>query len=80
MHAHTHAVMIIGDTKVGKSSLISRFVKNVFNPDESPTSGVDYNPLMLQIDGKTRIESWIWDTGNYFYHPLRVNLEVCSNQ
>ena len=74
-HMHTHAVVLIGDTKVGKSNLLSRFVDNAFNPDRLPTIGVEFGLLKLQIDGKTRIQPRIWDTGNYFYYPLHCFLE-----
>ena len=35
-------ILLIGESGVGKSSLVSRFVDNVFNDSNMPTIGVDF--------------------------------------
>lgn len=52
---------MIGDSGVGKSNLLSRFVDNVFNMDSKPTIGVEFATKTTNIDGKC-IKNQIWDT------------------
>lgn len=52
---------MIGDSGVGKSNLLSRFVDNTFNMDSKPTIGVEFATKNSNVDGKT-IKNQIWDT------------------
>ena len=54
-------IVLIGDSGVGKSNLLSRFTKNEFNMDSKSTIGVEFATRTLEIDGK-RIKAQIWDT------------------
>ncbi|KAK2789308.1 Ras- protein yptc6 [Onygenales sp. PD_12] len=54
-------VVLIGDSGVGKSNLLSRFTRNEFNPDSKSTIGVEFATRSIQVDGKT-IKAQIWDT------------------
>ena len=56
------AVVLIGDSGVGKSNLLSRFTRNEFNLESKSTIGVEFATRSIQVDGKT-IKSQIWDTG-----------------
>lgn len=53
--------MLIGDSGVGKSNLLSRFTRNEFNLDSKSTIGVEFATRSIQVDGKT-IKAQIWDT------------------
>ena len=53
--------VIIGDTGVGKSNLLSRFTKDEFTKDSKATIGVEFATRQIQHDGKT-IEAQVWDT------------------
>jgi len=55
------AVVLIGDSGVGKSNLLSRFTKNEFNLESKTTIGVEFATKTVEIDGKI-IKSQIWDT------------------
>lgn len=54
-------VVLIGDTGVGKSNLLSRFTRNEFNLDSKSTIGVEFATKSIQAEGKT-IKAQIWDT------------------
>ncbi|XP_064387592.1 uncharacterized protein LOC135335879 isoform X5 [Halichondria panicea] len=54
-------VVLIGDSGVGKSNLLSRFTRNEFNLEHKLTIGLDYNIRIIQVDTKT-IKAQIWDT------------------
>ena len=53
--------MLIGDSGVGKSNLLSRFTRNEFNLDSKSTIGVEFATRSISVDGKT-IKAQIWDT------------------
>jgi len=54
-------VVLIGDSGVGKSNLLSRFTRNEFNLESKSTIGVEFATRSIQCDGKT-IKAQIWDT------------------
>ncbi|KAJ3345588.1 hypothetical protein HDU83_003915 [Entophlyctis luteolus] len=54
-------VVLIGDSGVGKSNLLSRFTRNEFNLDSKSTIGVEFATRTIQVDTKT-IKAQIWDT------------------
>jgi len=53
--------VIIGDSGVGKSNLLSRFARDEFSKDSKSTIGVEFATRQIQHDGKT-IEAQVWDT------------------
>ena len=54
-------VVLIGDSGVGKSNLLSRFTRNEFNLESKSTIGVEFATRSVQVDGKS-IKAQIWDT------------------
>uniref|UniRef100_A0A8B9Q4R8 small monomeric GTPase n=1 Tax=Apteryx owenii TaxID=8824 RepID=A0A8B9Q4R8_APTOW len=54
-------IVLIGDSGVGKSNLLSRFTRNEFNLESKSTIGVEFATRSIQVDGKT-IKAQIWDT------------------
>ena len=54
-------IVIIGDSGVGKSQLLSRFTKNVFNQEQESTVGVDFVSKQVKIDDKV-LKIQLWDT------------------
>ena len=54
-------ILIIGDTNVGKSNLLLRYVKNDFSVDMKSTVGVEFGSKILKILG-INIKAQIWDT------------------
>lgn len=57
----TLKILIIGESGVGKSSLLLRFTDDLFDPQLSATIGVDFKVKTLTVEGnKTKLA--IWDT------------------
>ena len=54
-------VVLIGDSGVGKSNLLSRFTRNEFSLDSKSTIGVEFATKSIVAEGKT-IKAQIWDT------------------
>lgn len=54
-------IVLIGDSGVGKSNLLSRFTRNEFCLESKSTIGVEFATRSVQIDGKT-VKAQIWDT------------------
>eukprot|EP00252_Welwitschia_mirabilis_P011167 TRINITY_DN2510_c0_g1_i2.p1 TRINITY_DN2510_c0_g1~~TRINITY_DN2510_c0_g1_i2.p1 ORF type:complete len:167 (+),score=26.44 TRINITY_DN2510_c0_g1_i2:436-936(+) len=57
---HVFKVLLIGDSGVGKSSLLLRFTNDTFD-DLPPTVGIDFRFRRMTIGGK-RLKLAIWDT------------------
>ncbi|KAK6929142.1 Small GTPase [Dillenia turbinata] len=54
-------ILLVGDSGVGKSSLLLSFISNSLLHDLSPTIGVDFKIKLLNVGGK-RLKLTIWDT------------------
>jgi len=54
-------VVLIGDSGVGKSNLLSRFTRNEFTIESKSTIGVEFATRTIMCDGKI-IKAQIWDT------------------
>ncbi|XP_028119894.1 ras-related protein RABA2a isoform X2 [Camellia sinensis] len=54
-------VVLIGDSGVGKSNLLSRFPCNEFCLESKSTIGVEFATRTLQVEGRT-VKAQIWDT------------------
>lgn len=55
-------IKMVGDSNVGKSSIVLRFVQDSFNESMVPTIGIDYKSKIFDVYGK-KVKSIIWDTG-----------------
>ncbi|XP_058087037.1 ras-related protein Rab11A [Magnolia sinica] len=54
-------VVLIGDSAVGKSQILSRFARNEFSLDSKATIGVEFQTRTLVIQHKS-VKAQIWDT------------------
>ena len=54
-------VLLLGNSDVGKSSLLLRYVDSVWSDTFVPTIGVDFKVKTIDIDGK-KVKLQIWDT------------------
>ncbi|KAL3523517.1 hypothetical protein ACH5RR_016351 [Cinchona calisaya] len=58
---YSFKILLIGDSGVGKSSLVLSFISQQYLQDLSPTIGVDFKMKLLTFGGK-RMKLTIWDT------------------
>ena len=57
-------VVFFGENNVGKTNIITRYVKNFYNEKyESTNNSVNYHKFLKFEDYNTNIELLIWDTG-----------------
>ncbi|MCL7025437.1 hypothetical protein MKW94_021493 [Papaver nudicaule] len=54
-------IVLIGDSAVGKSQILSRFARNEFSLDSKATIGVEFQTRTLVIQHKS-VKAQIWDT------------------
>ncbi|KAH9748896.1 ras-related protein RABA1f [Citrus sinensis] len=54
-------VVLIGDSGVGKSNLLSRFTRNEFSLESKSTIGVEFATRSIRCDDKI-VKAQIWDT------------------
>lgn len=57
---HLVKILLVGDSGVGKSSLLARFISDSFD-EQGPTVGVDFKLKHVDVDG-TRLKLTVWDT------------------
>ena len=66
-------IMLIGDSNVGKTSIIKRYCKNIFSKSHIATVGIDLETKNIKI-GKQVINLQLWDTaGQERYRVLSKN-------
>ncbi len=63
MYAYQFRLIVVGDSTVGKSSLLRYFCDGKFTEDSDPTVGVDFYARILEIKPDIRVKLQIWDTG-----------------
>ena len=54
-------LILIGDSCVGKSNILSKYLKNEFDPNSRATVGVEFGTKNILINNK-KIKIQIWDT------------------
>ncbi|KAK9868667.1 hypothetical protein WJX84_012179 [Apatococcus fuscideae] len=58
---HLLKILLLGNSGVGKSSLLNRFASDEFEDNSQPTIGVDFKVKYVTVGGK-RVKLTIWDT------------------
>lgn len=61
MYNHLYKILIIGNSNVGKSSIIEQFTKNKFNKSLGTTVGIDFDMGNILIEEEI-VRLQIWDT------------------
>ncbi|NXO42741.1 RB18B protein, partial [Locustella ochotensis] len=57
----TLKLLLVGDSAVGKSSLLRRFTDGAFEPRLKPTVGIDIKVKKMVLDGRA-VQLAVWDT------------------
>ncbi|KAJ6226903.1 ras-related protein rab-5b-related [Anaeramoeba flamelloides] len=61
MHNSPKKIVLIGDSSVGKSSIVHRYISDVFLSEQEPTIGATFFTKDLKIS-QEKIKLQIWDT------------------
>jgi len=59
---HLFKIVLIGDSGVGKSNLLSRFTRNAFTDDEKTTIGVEFATRVIPMASGRNVKMQVWDT------------------
>ncbi|EJD46220.1 ras-domain-containing protein [Auricularia subglabra TFB-10046 SS5] len=60
-HDYLFKTVIVGDSGVGKTNMLSRFTRNEFSIDSKSTIGVDFATKYINVDNKV-VKAQLWDT------------------
>jgi small GTP-binding protein len=63
-------VILIGDSTVGKSSLLRNFTDGTFAEVSDPTVGVDFFARLLRVTDGTTVKLQLWDTAGQVKNRL----------
>ena len=67
-------IEIIGDSKVGKTTILSRIIKNTFKEEYIPTVGYEFNTYLIKVN-EIVLKMQIWDMcGDKNYRSALFNL------
>ncbi|OHS96372.1 Ras family protein [Tritrichomonas foetus] len=65
-----HKAVLIGDSAVGKTSIVNQYIFNSCSPEHQATIGINFFTKIL-TEGNTNIKLQIWDTaGQEKFHSL----------
>lgn len=63
MNSNVYKLVMLGDTGVGKSSLITRYVNKKLNPEAAKsTIGASFTKCQVDLSNSRRVSFEIWDT------------------
>ncbi|MBA0567046.1 hypothetical protein Golob_011810 [Gossypium lobatum] len=71
-------VVLVGDSGVGKSNLLSRFTRNEFSLQSKSTIGVEFATRSIRVNDKI-VKAQIWDTaGQERFEENEVFSSFCN--
>ncbi|KAH6836115.1 RAB GTPase-like protein A5B [Perilla frutescens var. hirtella] len=71
-------IVVIGDSVVGKSNLLSRFARDGFDHNCKATIGVEFQTQVVEVDGK-EVKAQVWDTAGQEQHRDGRRHRPCSD-
>lgn len=55
-------VVIIGDSGVGKTAIMNRYLFDKYDPESMPTLGSSMQSRLVEVPGEGSIKLTLWDT------------------
>ncbi|CAG9318456.1 unnamed protein product [Blepharisma stoltei] len=66
-----YKIVLVGDTSVGKTNIVSRYIKNSLPKNQNPTIGVEFATRVVTLKSGRTVKAQIWDTaGQERYHAI----------
>jgi Ras-related protein Rab-6A len=66
----SHKAVLVGDSAVGKTSILNQYLASSCSPDHQPTIGIDFFAKSF-VDGDKTVRLQLWDTaGQEKFHAL----------
>jgi len=72
-------VILLGDSTVGKSSLLKYFTEGKFDEECEPTVGVDFFARLVEIKPGLRVKLQLWDTAGQERFRYQLYLQLASS-
>eukprot|EP01105_Mastigella_eilhardi_P014647 TRINITY_DN3331_c0_g1_i1.p1 TRINITY_DN3331_c0_g1~~TRINITY_DN3331_c0_g1_i1.p1 ORF type:complete len:215 (+),score=68.12 TRINITY_DN3331_c0_g1_i1:95-739(+) len=60
-HVHLYKILVVGDVACGKTSIVKRYVHDIFSDQYKSTVGVDFALKILNLDDDTEVRLQMWD-------------------
>ena len=64
-------VIIVGDSGVGKTSLLNRFCYSKFDPTLAPTIGTDFSTKIIKKN-ETILRLQLWDVAGFIKYIIKT--------
>jgi len=58
-------ILLLGDSAVGKSSLLTQYCDQDFSQGHMPTIGIEYKQKVLNLNNKKTVKIQLWDTAGH---------------
>ena len=71
-------IVVIGESAVGKSNILSRLSKNEFSIETKSTIGVEFVTRIIDVNGKS-LKLQIWDTAGQERYKAITNSFYCNS-
>ena len=59
---HLYKIVLVGDTNVGKTHLLNRYIKHSIPKNKAPTIGVEFATRNVPLKCGGTVKAQIWDT------------------
>lgn len=66
-----YKIVLAGETNVGKTHIVQRYIKNALPKNPAPTIGVEFATRVVALQSGGTVKAQIWDTaGQERYHAI----------